>query len=51
MNENITNIRNTFKTANDSFLKDCADKAVMLFTAHGGLQNEKSCEQMLSDLF
>ena len=51
MNENITNSRNTFKTANDSFLKDCADKAVMLFTAHGGLQDEKSCEQMLSDLF
>lgn len=51
MNENITNIRNTFKTANDSFLKDCADKAVMLLTAHGGLQDEKSCEQMLSDLF
>lgn len=51
MNENITNIRNTFKTANDSFLTDCADKAVMLFMARGGLQDEKSCEQMLSDLF
>lgn len=51
MNENITNSRNTSKTANDSFLKDCADKALMLFMARGGSKDEKSCEQMLSDLF
>ena len=51
MNVNITNSRNTSKTANDSFLKDCADKAVMLFMARGGSKDEKSCEQMLSDLF
>lgn len=36
MNVNITNSRNTSKTANDSFLKDCADKTVMLFMARGG---------------
>ena len=51
MNENITNSMNTSKTANDSFLKDCADKAVMLFMARGGYKDAKSCEQMLSDLF
>ena len=51
MNVNITNSRNTSKTANDSFLKDCADKALMLFMARGGSKDEKSCEQMLSDLF
>ena len=51
MNENITNSRNTSKTANDSFLKDCADKALMLFMARGGSKDEKSCEQMLSALF
>lgn len=51
MNVNIPNSRNTSKTANDSFLKDCADKAVMLFMARGGSKDEKSLEQMLSDLF
>ena len=51
MNENITNSMNTYKTANDSFLKDCAYKAVMLFMAREGLKDEKSCDQMLSDLF
>lgn len=51
MNVNITNSRNTSKTANDSFLKDCADKTVMLFMARGGSKDEKSFEQMLSDLF
>ena len=51
MNENITNSRNTSKTANDYFLKDCADKALMLFMARGVSKGEKSCEQMLSDLF
>ena len=51
MNENITNSKNTSKTANDSFLKDCADKAVMLFMARGGSKDAKSCEQMISDLF
>lgn len=51
MNVNITNSRNTSKTANDYFLKDCADKAVMLFMARGGSKDEKSFEQMLSDLF
>lgn len=42
---------NTYKTANDSFLKDCADKAMTLFMACEGLKDEKFCEQMLSDLF
>lgn len=51
MNENITNSMNTSKTANDSFLKDCADKAVMLFMARGGSKDERSLEQMLSNLF
>lgn len=45
------NTAKTSKTANDSFLKDCADKAVMLFMARGGSKDKKSCEQMLSDLF
>ena len=43
MNENITNSKNTSKTANNSFLKDCADKAVMLFMARGGSKDAKSC--------
>ena len=51
MNVNITNSMNTYKTANDFFLKDCAYKAVMLFMAREGLKDEKSLEQMLSDLF